>query len=80
MLFRSIKPELASIFINQQEGKLVFVTTDTFRLTEYSVVTKKEYSFPSILIPSKNAQEIYKILDDSTAVDVEVYPAKNQIN
>ncbi len=74
-----IKPELASIFINQQGGKLVFVTTDTFRLTEYSVVTKKEYSFPSILIPSKNAQEIYKILDDSTATDVEVYPAKNQI-
>jgi DNA polymerase-3 subunit beta len=74
-----IKPELASIFINQQEGKLVFVTTDTFRLTEYSVFTKKEYSFPSILIPSKNAQEIYKILEDSVSNDIEVYPVRNQI-
>lgn len=75
-----IKPELSSVFINQQEGKLVFVTTDTFRLTEYSINTKKEYSFPSILIPVKNAQEIYKILDDSIDDTVEVYPTKNQIS
>ncbi len=74
-----IKPELASIFINQQNGKLVFVTTDTFRLTEYSIATKKDYSFPSILIPSKNAQEIYKILEDSVSTEIEVYPVKNQI-
>lgn len=74
-----IKPELASVFINQQEGKLVFVTTDTFRLTEYFVKTTNQYSFPGILIPTKNAQEIYKILDDSTSNEVEVYPTKNQI-
>jgi DNA polymerase-3 subunit beta len=75
-----IKPELSSVFISQQEGRLVFATTDTFRLTEYSVQTKKEYSFPSILIPIKNAAEICKILDDSMDENVEVYPSKNQIS
>ncbi len=75
-----IKPELSSVFINQHDGHLVFVTTDTFRLTEYSIQTKKDYSFPSILIPVKNAIEIYKILDDSSSDIVEVCPTKNQIS
>ncbi len=75
-----IKPELASVFINQQEGKLIFASTDTFRLTEYSIATKKEYSFPHILIPIKNASEICKILDDSENDNVEVCPTKNQIS
>lgn len=75
-----IKPELASIFINQNNGNLVFVTTDTFRLTEYKIQTNKEYSFPSILLPAKNAQEIIKIFEESLSESVEVYPTKNQIS
>jgi DNA polymerase-3 subunit beta len=74
-----IKPELSSVFISQQDSRLVFVTTDTFRLTEYSFLTNDAYSFPSVLIPTKNAQEIYKILDDSDSFNIEVYPTKNQI-
>lgn len=75
-----IKPELASIFIHQNDGNLVFVTTDTFRLTEYRVQATKEYSFPTILLPIKNASEIVKVLQEIEEDAIEVYPTKNQIS
>lgn len=60
-----IKPEISSIFITYQEDTLVFVATDSFRLSEKRVYIPDLYGFPSILIPIKNVVEIIKILESS---------------
>lgn len=61
----SIRPELSSISITYEEGYLVFVATDSFRLAEKKIRVKKVPHFKQILIPQKNAIEIIKIFDKS---------------
>ena len=59
----SIKPELSSISIKHEGEFLVFAATDSFRLAEKKIRTKKAPHFKQILIPQKNALEIIKIFD-----------------
>lgn len=73
-----IKPEISSVFIYTNEDKIVFVSTDSFRLAEKSIKNKKEGEVGSILIPYKNIVEIIKIIDSSE--DLKIYFNKNQIS
>ncbi len=41
----SVKPELASVYIYSNEDNLIFVATDSFRLAEKTIKTKKKYGF-----------------------------------
>ncbi len=59
----SIKPELSSISITYGDGVLTFAATDSFRLAEKKIRTKKVPHFKQILLPYRNAVEIIKILD-----------------
>lgn len=60
----SIKPELGSVYVYQKkEHTLTFVATDSFRLMEKTVSQKGVTFDASILIPSKNAQEIARICE-----------------
>lgn len=59
----SIKPELSSVSIKHEGDFLVFTATDSFRLAEKKIKTKKIPNFKQILIPQKNAVEIIKIFD-----------------
>lgn len=59
----SIKPELSSISITHEGEYLVFAATDSFRLAEKKIRTKKAPHFKQILIPQKNALEIIKVFD-----------------
>ncbi len=59
----SIKPELSSVKIYQQESQLVFVATDGFRLAEKKMKTKSLPEFNHILIPNKNVGEIIRLLE-----------------
>jgi DNA polymerase-3 subunit beta len=59
----SIKPELSSVRVYQDEGELVFVATDGFRLAEKRIKTKSLPDFNHILIPVKNVGEIIRLLD-----------------
>jgi len=65
----SIKPELSSVCISYDGTDLIFVATDSFRLSEKRVKAKKIPTFTQILIPQKNASEIARILD---SIDDEV--------
>lgn len=65
----SVKPELSSVYIYSSENDLIFVSTDSFRLSEKKVHTKNTGDFESLLIPYKNAVEIIRIFDD---IDEEV--------
>lgn len=59
----SIKPELSSVSVKYESGTLIFAATDSFRLAEKKIRTKKAPNFKHILIPQKNALEIVKIFD-----------------
>ncbi len=74
----SVKPELASVFIYPEEGNVVFVATDSFRLAEKKVKTKSLKDFEHILIPFKNVAEIVRVLESVDGV-VTVRLNKNQI-
>lgn len=76
----SMKPELSSVYIySDEEGVLVFVATDSFRLAEKRIKAQHIKEFSHLLIPFKNIPEIIKVLD-SMKGDVVVYMEKNQIS
>jgi len=76
----SVKPELSSVYIysNGEEG-IVFVATDSFRLAEKTVKTRKSIDLPGVLIPFKNASDILKILD-GVDEEIQINSTKNQIS
>jgi DNA polymerase-3 subunit beta len=60
----SIKPELASVFVSQQDTNLVFVATDSFRLAEKKILLQTEDDIPNTLIPAKNVHELQNLLTE----------------
>jgi DNA polymerase-3 subunit beta len=73
----NIKPELSSVYVYKNDGNLVFVSTDSFRLAEKKVNTKISTDFPQTLIPYRNVSEIIKLLEDYNG-DIDVIFEKNQ--
>ncbi len=74
----SIKPELGSIYIHQKkEHTLTFVATDSFRLMEKTIPQKNLILENSILIPSKNALELARVVEDVDG-DIQMYITENQ--
>ncbi len=74
-----IKPEIASVYLYSQENLLFFVATDSFRLAEKSIKTKKPAELEGLIIPYKNILEIIKLLSDIKG-EMKVYYNKNQIS
>ncbi len=74
----SMKPELSSIYLGHEGENLVFAATDSFRLAEKRIKTRKIPNFKYILIPQKNAAEIVRIFD-SIDEDVSLTIEENQI-
>jgi DNA polymerase III subunit beta len=76
----SIKQELSSVYIYNDSGKLVFVSTDSFRLAEKTItIDKKIDDFEPILIPLSNISEIIKVLEYvGGSVDINI--SNNQIS
>lgn len=73
----SMKPELASVLITYKDGELIFAATDSFRLAEKRIKTRKIPHFKELLIPQKNAQEIARLFDKD-GEDVSVTVGENQ--
>ena len=74
----SIKPELSSVYIHTDGGSLVFAATDSFRLAEKKIITKKNLDISPILIPIRNIPEIMRILEQVKG-DIKILINKNQI-
>ncbi len=74
----TIRPVLSSVLLVSEEDSVVFVATDSFRLSEKKVGVKKHKEFNQILIPFKNCIEIIRTLED-VKDDVDVYLNDNQI-
>jgi DNA polymerase-3 subunit beta len=75
----SMKPELASVYVYGDDNEVCFVATDSFRLAEKKIFTKKLKDIGSILIPYKSVIEIVRILDD-VSEEIVVNLTKNQIS
>lgn len=74
-----IKPEIASIFIYSEGDSMVFVATDSFRLSEKKIKAKGLPDISKLLIPYKNIADILRVLDTSPEV-VRVSYTRNQIS
>jgi DNA polymerase-3 subunit beta len=74
----TIRPVLSSVLVASEEDSVLFVATDSFRLSEKRVGVKKHKEFGQILIPFKNISEIIRTLED-VKEDVDVYLNENQI-
>lgn len=74
----SMKPELSSIYIYTEDGQLVFVATDSFRLAEKKIKVKTGKDDLTVLIPVKNTADIMRILDTDID-DIEISISKFQI-
>ena len=74
-----IKPEISSVYIYTENNELVFVATDSFRLSEKRIVAKGVSDFPGLIVPIKNIQECIKIFTGING-DLKVFISKNQIS
>ncbi len=75
----TIKPELGSVYIYEENEDLIFVATDSFRLAEKKIKAKKIKDFDPILIPFKNALEIIRVFE-SVSTELLITITKNQLS
>jgi DNA polymerase III subunit beta len=76
----SIKQELSSVYIYNNDNKIVFVSTDSFRLAEKTIQIKNKIDdFEPILIPLSNIGEIIRVLEYIDG-NVDIKLSNNQIS
>lgn len=73
------KPELQSVLMFGEAGKLIAVATDSFRLAEKAVPLRGGGSTPQLLLPARNAAELMRILDTGGG-EAEIYFNENQLS
>jgi len=74
----SIKPELQSVCVYVESGKLFSAATDSFRLAEKSQALKGEDT-QQLLLPVRNAAEMIRILERVSG-KVDMYYSENQLS
>jgi DNA polymerase-3 subunit beta len=75
----TVKPELQSVLLRGEGGRLTTAATDSFRLAEKIVPLRKGSSVSELLIPARNTLELIRILEMYSG-DVEFYYNENQIS
>lgn len=75
----AVKPELQSVLVYGDAGKLITVATDSFRLAEKQIPLKSTGSIPQLLVPARNAAELMRVLEPIKG-DVEIYYNENQLS
>ncbi len=75
----AVKPELQSILLYAEAGKLSAVATDSFRLAEKTIALRAGGSVPQLLLPARNAAELMRILDAASG-EIEMYYNDNQLS
>ncbi len=64
----TVRPELASIYLVVEGGRLTAVATDSFRLAEKKVPLSNKGTQGKFLIPAKNALDIAQALPDEDVI------------
>lgn len=74
-----IKPEIASVYIFNEQQELFFVATDSFRLAEKKIIIPNLNNNINIIIPFKNISELIRVLTSLDSNQVIVSYNKNQL-
>lgn len=74
-----VRPMLAGIFMNPTEEKLIFASTDSFRLSDYFIRPKNPISHPPIIIPKKTATELSHLINQDNIDEVEIFTHETQM-
>jgi DNA polymerase III subunit beta len=75
----AVRPVLAGIYLKPKKDILSFASTDSFRLSEFSIKTDGNDSI-SVIIPKKTAAELARIVtDDNEKMPIELYFHENQL-
>lgn len=79
--YSETRPELSGVYLHwKDDNTLSFVTTDTYRLSFYSISVKQKKGTPySIIVPLQTLQEIQKILHSQQGEDIEIMQNDSQI-
>ncbi|MBI2004653.1 DNA polymerase III subunit beta [Patescibacteria group bacterium] len=75
----TIKPELQSVLVYGEGGKIISAATDSFRLAEKTIALRSGGNVPQLLIPSRNVAELVRILEVVGGETV-LYYNENQIS
>lgn len=65
-----VRPEIKSVFIRGEKGKLTMAATDSFRLSEYFIPYATEGSQFQFILPLSSAQEVVRLFSDQEALVV----------
>lgn len=67
------RPQLTGINVVNTGENLIFTATDTYRLSQVKYKLENNFDFKSIIIPSRSAQELLKMLkDDDTPIQLSI--------
>lgn len=74
------RPVLAGVYMYIDDGQLILVSTDSFRLAEYRLPLPKQVKETELqaIIPTRTMQELVRILGESDG-EVSMYIADNQV-
>lgn len=75
----TIKPELQSVVVYAELGKLITAATDSFRLAEKTIALKNGGSVPQLLLPARNTTELIRLLE-GVQEEIEIYYNEHQIS
>jgi DNA polymerase-3 subunit beta len=75
----TVKPELQSVLLCADGGKLLSAATDSFRLAEKTTPLRVGSSVPQLLVPTRNAAELMRLLEHVSG-EVEVYYNEHQLS
>lgn len=75
----AVKPELQSVLLYSEGGKLFTVATDSFRLAEKIVPLRGNSTVHQLLLPARNAAELMRILEAGEG-ECEIYYNENQLS
>jgi len=71
------RPEINGVFIDSEKGKIKFVSTDSFRLSEKSV--ESSIDLGSFILPQQSAYELIKILNINKNKDINIFITPSQV-
>lgn len=74
-----IRPEISSVYMYSDENGLVFVATDSFRLSEKRIKIKIQNEINGVIIPFRNILDISRILSDYEG-NIEITWNENQLS
>lgn len=72
------RPVLAGVYLYSEDGNLIMVATDSYRLAEKKIKLAKDLEQPlAVIVPARTMQELFRVLEDEG--DLSIYLGDNQI-